>query len=119
MLHEERVILPNNSPWSSKLKEELFGIQLIKGKKIDHRRDGSKDIADACAAVVWHLMSDYNISAIPASKSIKPVNPAPFKEDLADLGFSSAKELVKQVRRSYSKWDSKALSDASWLLDDM
>jgi hypothetical protein len=119
MLHEERVILPNNSPWSSKLKDELFGIQLIKGKKIDHRRDGSKDIADACVAVVWHLMSDFNLTATPVSNSVKPTQPIPFKDDLADLGFSSAKELVTQVKRSYSKWDSKYLSEPSWLSDDI
>ena len=40
LLHEDRLIFPKDSQWSSKLKEELFGIQLIKGKKIDHRKDG-------------------------------------------------------------------------------
>lgn len=40
LLHEDRLIFPKDSQWSSKLKEELFGIQLIKGRKIDHRRDG-------------------------------------------------------------------------------
>ena len=40
LLHENRLILPKDSPWSNKLKEELFGIQLIKNRKIDHRRDG-------------------------------------------------------------------------------
>lgn len=40
LLHENRLILPKDSPWSNKLKEELFGIQLIKNRKIDHRKDG-------------------------------------------------------------------------------
>ena len=40
LLHEDRLIFPKDSQWSSKLKEELFGIQLIKGRKIDHTKDG-------------------------------------------------------------------------------
>jgi hypothetical protein len=40
LLHENRLVLPKDSPWSNKLKEEMFGIQLIKNRKIDHRKDG-------------------------------------------------------------------------------
>jgi intein/homing endonuclease len=40
LLHEDRVQLPKDSPWSSLLKEELLGIQLRKNSKIDHRKDG-------------------------------------------------------------------------------
>lgn len=121
MLHEDRVILPVDSLWSTKLKDELYGINLIKNKKIDHRKDGSKDISDAVVSVVWHLMSDFSSSEIPSTNSIGnsiPSNPNPnFFE--SDLTFSnSSKELTKQVRRSYRRWKYNSFSDPLWSHDD-
>jgi hypothetical protein len=40
LLHEDRLILPKNSPWSRRLKEELIGLQFIDNKKIDHKPSG-------------------------------------------------------------------------------
>jgi len=35
--------------------EEIAGLELIKGKKVDHRPKGSKDVADAVAGVVYWI----------------------------------------------------------------
>lgn len=116
MLHENRVILPVDSPWTTRLKEEFFGISLINQKKIDHRKDGSKDIADAVVSVIWHLMSDFSTSETPKSSSIGSVNPN-FSD--SDLTFTnSSKELTKQVRRSYRRWKYNSFSDPVWSQDD-
>lgn len=121
MLHEDRVILPVDSIWSTKLKDELYGINLIKNRKIDHRKDGSKDISDAVVSVVWHLMSDFSSSEIPSTNSIGnsvPSNPNPNFVD-SDLTFSnSSKELTKQVRRSYRRWKYNSFSNSLWSYDD-
>lgn len=121
MLHEDRVILPVDSIWSTKLKDELYGINLIKNRKIDHRKDGSKDISDAVVSVVWHLMSDFSSSEIPSTNSISnsvPSNPNPNFLD-SDLTFSnSSKELTKQVRRSYRRWKYNSFSNPLWSYDD-
>ena len=121
MLHEDRVILPVDSIWSTKLKDELYGINLIKNRKIDHRKDGSKDISDAVVSVVWHLMSDFSSSEIPSTNSISnslPSNPNPNFFD-SDLTFSnSSKELTKQVRRSYRRWKYNSFSNPLWSYDD-
>lgn len=121
MLHEDRVILPVDSIWSTKLKDELYGINLIKNRKIDHRKDGSKDISDAVVSVVWHLMSDFSSSEIPSTNSISnslPSNPNPNFFD-SDLTFSnSSKELTKQVRRSYRRWKYNSFPNPLWSYDD-
>lgn len=121
MLHENRVILPIDSLWSTKLKEELFGINLLKGKKIDHRKDGSKDIADAVVSVVWHLMSDYSTldSPISTSSSSTVTNSPSFSFSDSDFVFpSSSKELTKKVRRSYRPWKYNSFSNPNWSQDD-
>jgi len=104
LFHEGRIILPKDSKWSSKLKDELFGIQLIKGKKIDHRKDGTKDLADAVSSVAWHLMSDQSV-AFSNKKFEKPVAPIKTVDEHADLDFERrGKSLVRQVRQSYGGW---------------
>lgn len=57
LLHEQRLILPYNSQWTPLVITELSKVQLIKRIKIDHPPAGSKDLADAVAAVCWHLAS--------------------------------------------------------------
>ena len=57
LLHENRLILPNDSPLTSLLQRELSKVQLIRGMKIDHIPGESKDLADAVASVCWHLAS--------------------------------------------------------------
>lgn len=55
MLHEDRVVLPADSTWSPLLERELCQVQLLRQIKIDHPKNGSKDLADAIAGVCWEL----------------------------------------------------------------
>lgn len=55
LLHERRISLPKDSIWTPLLERELKQVQLISGKKIDHPSKGSKDIADAIAAVAYNI----------------------------------------------------------------
>lgn len=55
LMHESRLLLPQQSPWKPLVLRELSQVQLIKGTKIDHPKDGSKDTADAIAAVAHQL----------------------------------------------------------------
>ena len=57
LLHENRLILPSNSPLTPKLLSELTKLQLIRGQKIDHPKEAghSKDLADAVASICWTL----------------------------------------------------------------
>lgn len=55
-LHEDRLILPSNSPLKARVIAEMLDIRLVNnGRKIDHGPDGSKDILDCIAAVVYQL----------------------------------------------------------------
>lgn len=58
LMHEDRLYLPKNSPWTNMLKDEFLGVQLIRNIKIDHRPGGSKDVSDAVCGVVWHLIGN-------------------------------------------------------------
>jgi hypothetical protein len=40
LLHEDRLYLPKNSPWTNLLKDELLNLELIRNVKIDHRPGG-------------------------------------------------------------------------------
>ncbi len=42
----------------AKLRDELRQLVLERGLKVDHPSGGSKDMADAAAAVVWHCMGE-------------------------------------------------------------
>lgn len=55
LLAEDRIILPGDSYWSPLLIRELKQLALIRGRKIDHPRDGSKDLADCIAALAWEI----------------------------------------------------------------
>lgn len=37
------------------LLQEMRNLEMVKGKKVDHPVNGSKDLADACAGVCYHL----------------------------------------------------------------
>lgn len=59
LLHENRLILPNDSFWTPLLQLELARVELKNGgTKIDHPKTGSKDIADAVAAVCTILLGN-------------------------------------------------------------
>ena len=57
LLHENRLVLPADSPWTPLLVRELSTVQLYKGHKIVHPHHSSKDLADAVAAVAYQLGS--------------------------------------------------------------
>lgn len=55
LLHEQRLILPNNSVFRNTLLDEMVRIQLEKGRKITHPQHSGKDLCDAVAGVAWVL----------------------------------------------------------------
>jgi hypothetical protein len=55
LLHENRIKLPKDSPWTALLIRELKRVQMLKDRKIDHPPNESKDLADAVAAVAFKL----------------------------------------------------------------
>jgi hypothetical protein len=61
LMHEDRLILPKNSPWTGLLTDELLYVQHDKETKIDHMPGRTKDVADAVCAVVWRLLSMHSL----------------------------------------------------------
>lgn len=45
-------------PVHEKLNEEIKGLELIRGIKVDHPRHGTKDMVDALANAVWELVEE-------------------------------------------------------------
>ena len=46
------------------LKKELKELELISGKKVDHSKRGSKDVADAVAGAVWNAVENPQVKAV-------------------------------------------------------
>jgi hypothetical protein len=71
LIHQRRLVLPGDSYWTGLLIRELSRIQLIRGMKIDHPPgvNESKDLADAVAAVAWHLAQRTHIDALTPTLS--------------------------------------------------
>jgi len=57
------------------LIHELRNLEMVKGKKVDHPPKGSKDLADACAGVCYHLR--VNPPGSPQSVLIARSRPGP------------------------------------------
>jgi len=53
---------------AGKLEEKLKGLLLLKGMKVDHSEGGSKDLADAAAAVAYHCMQESPVQVASGSK---------------------------------------------------
>jgi len=49
-------------PESELLGRELKSLSLIRGKKVDHSKNGTKDLADATALMTWKLLSQIQVS---------------------------------------------------------
>ena len=47
-------------PENEKLNDELKGLELVRGTRVDHPREGSKDMADALANAVFELSEETN-----------------------------------------------------------
>lgn len=45
-------------PEDEKINDELKSLELVRGIRVDHPRDGSKDMADALANAVWECMEE-------------------------------------------------------------
>lgn len=72
LLHENRLVLPASFNWKQTLIRELSQLQLVNGSKIDHPKEGSKDIADAIAGLCHHLSTRYIVDK-PEVKRTKNV----------------------------------------------
>jgi hypothetical protein len=85
LIHEDRLVLPKDSPWSKKLQDELSRLVLIRNQKIDHLYKQSKDLADAVAGVCWLVSVNYKYLTssggvvLTSSKSINQDNYLPKK----------------------------------------
>ena len=55
-----------------KLKDEIKALLLLKGMKVDHPSGGSKDMADATAAVTWHCMQEESLEVASGGKEPEP-----------------------------------------------
>jgi len=55
-----------------KLRDEIKELILLKGMKVDHPSGGSKDLADAVAAVTWHCMQEETVELASGSKDPEP-----------------------------------------------
>jgi intein/homing endonuclease len=55
-----RIKLPkrSESPAAEKLHKELEELVLLKGRRIDHPKKGSKDLSDGLACVIWAISQD-------------------------------------------------------------
>jgi len=56
----------------AKLRDELRQLVLEKGSKVDHPSGGSKDMADAVAAVTFHCMQEEPVEVASAGKDPEP-----------------------------------------------
>ncbi len=104
MLHEDRLILPKDSPWSNLLRHEMMTIQYDRQKgKIYHNPDSSKDVLDTLASVVWHIAGNQTGSgnSVVVSKRTNLFNQAMDKfgrvEDDDDF-VTNRRELVRSAR---------------------
>ena len=114
LLHEGRLVLPNNSPLSLKLRKELSQVQLIRGSKIDHpSQHGSKDLSDAVASICYVLAERINRDRVH-QKGITTTSFNTFKvnerrelvvggRQYTDVG-SSAKQRVLNNQSGVNKW---------------
>jgi len=56
-LYEKRIEIPHHE----KAMDETKHLVILKGSKIDHPKDGSKDVSDAIAGVVYNILLDYGV----------------------------------------------------------
>jgi hypothetical protein len=109
LLHEDRIVLPRNSPWSVLLKDELLNVQLINGVKIDHRPEKSKDLADCVASIAWQIVGP---NATGNWESAKPLIMPTTKRLVPVAGSSEEDEFATNSRdfrrtlRAKSSWGS-------------
>lgn len=55
-----------------KMRDEIKALILLRGMKVDHPSGGSKDMADAVAAVTWHCMQEETVEVASGGKDPEP-----------------------------------------------
>jgi hypothetical protein len=104
LLHEDRLILPKDSPWSNLLRHEMMTIQYDRQKnKIYHNPDSSKDVLDCLCSVVWHIAGNQigSANSVVISKRQTLFNQAmdKFGRTVDDDDFvTSRREVVRSAR---------------------
>lgn len=97
LLHEDRLILPRFSDYSYILKDELINLQLLKENKIDHKPDGSKDLADCVAAICWQLVGN-EIQASGPTITLK------LPKAITSPGTTDLSSFRKQLKSTKTRW---------------
>jgi hypothetical protein len=72
------------------LKDELLGLRIIKGNKVDHARKGSNDLADAICGAAYNA-SKYTPRNTDRIIDIQYLEPSAPKPSLADLAIPKPK----------------------------
>lgn len=122
LLHEGRISIAKTSQWASIAIRELKQVQLINGRKIDHPRDGSKDLADAIAAVAYVLTEKSQGSVLIKSASFGTALSQKKEDQIITLNTSNSSnrdvvmgslterrnwqinELTKGVKNDLNRW---------------
>lgn len=99
LLHSGHVVFPADSTWSSKLRQELLQLMLIKNNKIDHPTGGSKDLADSVASVCYALS---RLSSISSSFSSSVVQPLTQKNPV--IQEVTPRQIARQFANSRRNW---------------
>lgn len=108
LLHENRLILPKDSPWTNLLKLEMMTVQYDQQKgKIYHNADSSKDLIDCVCSVVWHIAGNQTgtgNSVVVNRKSRLGNNPIDRFSRIEDEDSfqTSRRELVSSLRSGAS-----------------
>jgi hypothetical protein len=109
LLNEGRIILPQDSLWTPLVVRELKRVQQINGKKIDHPKGESKDLADAVAAVAHELNIKANIYNTPTQSRIITTNKHIHLAEQNNYTSKSYLALAKQQLSKRRNWAIRAL----------
>jgi hypothetical protein len=88
LMHEERLILPKDTPWRTRMLDEGVRIQLLKGVKIDHPKGGSKDIWDAIGGVTIQIATNLCVNNFSSPLILKKTTEKEFSSLKKPWSFS-------------------------------
>ena len=69
LMQEGRLVLPRDSQFSTRMYDEFCRITAPNSERIQHPKDGSKDITDAIAGVCWRLCNGQGLVLAGTSSS--------------------------------------------------
>jgi hypothetical protein len=107
LLHEDRLILPKNSPWTPLIIRELKSVQLINHTKIDHPVNSSKDLADCVASVAFSLSNYININCSNRFRVEPSVSGASIPTNTyspIEYKHTSKKRVLSSIRNYRKAW---------------